>query len=34
MVVNLNGYGLIGNHTDVCKSEIARAILSAATTTT
>jgi hypothetical protein len=34
LVVNLNGYGLIGNHTDICKPEIAQAILSAATTTT
>jgi hypothetical protein len=34
MVVNLNGYGVIGNHTDVCKLEVARMILSAATTTT
>ena len=33
MVVNLNGYGLIGNHADVCKTEIAQAILSATTTT-
>lgn len=34
MVANLDGDGLIGNHTDVCKPEIAEAILSAATTTT
>ncbi len=33
MVANLNGYGLILNHADVCKTEIAQAILSAATTT-
>lgn len=34
MVVNFNGYGVIGSHTDVCKLEVARTILSAATTTT
>lgn len=34
MVANLNGYGVIGDHTDVCKPEIADVILSAATTTT
>lgn len=33
MLVNLNGYGLIANHLDVCKLEIAQTILSAATTT-
>lgn len=34
MVVNLNGYGLIGEHNDVCKVELVRTMLSAATTTT
>ena len=34
MVVNLNGYGLISDHTDVFKLELARMVLSAATTTT
>jgi hypothetical protein len=34
MVVNLNGYGVIASHSDVCKLEIAQSILSAATTTT
>jgi hypothetical protein len=34
MVANLNGYGVIANHADVCKPEVVQAILSAATTTT
>jgi hypothetical protein len=34
MVANLNGYGVIPNHADVMKTEVAQAILSAATTTT
>lgn len=34
MVVNLNGRGVIANHSDVGKPEIAQAILSAATSTT
>ena len=33
MVANLNGHGVIGSHTDVCKPEVVHAILSAATTT-
>lgn len=33
MVANLNGNGLIANHTDVCKPEVVQAILSAATIT-
>jgi len=34
MVVNVNCYGVITAHSDVCKLQIARLILSAATTTT
>ena len=34
MVANLDGNGVIADHTDVCKPEIAEVILSAATTTT
>lgn len=34
MVANLDGSGVIGGHLDVCKLQVAQAILSAATTTT
>lgn len=34
MVANLDGSALIGSHSDVCKAQLAQAILSAATTTT